>query len=137
MSRECKLFPIYRKYIEEYGDNVNQFLFNVAERANVVAEYGAISHESELSTGEIFQQINFLKQELAKRLEHEGREAGEKESQMIRILEDTLPDMIISFCSAQRRINNVKQLHGSGGHARKSRKRTIRRRRTGKNKRRL
>jgi hypothetical protein len=132
ISRECRLSHIYKKYLDEYKSDVYDFLLDVAKRADVLEDFAKISREGDHSTTDIFKLLNYLKIQLNNRLEHEGEEPNERERLMIKILEDTLPDMIINFCSSQRSLNNMKQMHGKGG-VRKSRKRTSRRRKTYKN----
>lgn len=134
ISKECDLnVDFLDVYIPEYNMDVHHFLMDVASRAHVMNEYADMFHESvksDLSTAFIFSIINYLKIQLHNKLEKEGKELDEKDKLTMKILNDTLPDMIINFCSSQRKVNNLKQMHA--GYSRKSRKRAIRRRKTSK-----
>ena len=134
ISKECELnMDFFDAYIPEYNMHVSNFLMDVASRAHVMDEYAVMFSESVKSghsTASIFSIINYVKIQLHNKLEKEGKELDEKDKLIMKILNDTLPDMIINFCSSQRKVNNLKQMHA--GYSRKSRKRATRRRKTSK-----
>ena len=70
----------------------------------------------------MFKIINYLKRELNNRFEEEkkeGKEINNNDMDMINILEDKVPDLIIKECRTQRNINNMKM---GGRKSRKNRK---------------
>ena len=64
----------------------------------------------------IFKLINTLSRELNDRLEFEkkqGKEPSNSDLEMINILQNILPDLIINYCKRMINMNNMKSLGGS------------------------
>ena len=127
ISEECHLDGnIMNQYIDNTNDKVYDFISEVAQRTNgtlsLAREFHALSKsEEKYSSTIIFKMINKLKRELNDTLEREkkeGKEASDKDMQMVKILEDELPDLIIKECINQRNMNNIRV----GGRYRKTRK---------------
>ena len=122
ISAECNVKKIVLDGYIPGIDNLSEFLLNVASRAKVLEAYSKMINIGNNSSTKMFKIINYLKRELNNRFEEEkkeGKEINNNDMDMINILEDKVPDLIIKECRTQRNINNMKM---GGRKSRKNRK---------------
>ena len=104
--------------------NLTDYLDKVATRAGVFMNFHKMMSASAKSTNSysntnktstlMFKWINYLKRELNNQLEKEkkeGKDISDDDLKMIKMLDETIPHIIIKECMLQRNINNT-QLGG-------------------------
>ncbi len=117
------------KYGSYYGDKVVIFLTKVAARAGTLDNNSILIRSMRGKTNIdtqtlVFKKINTLRAQLITKLEqekNEGKELSQEDIDMIHILENELPDLLINYCSKQRNSENMKNLT-EGGYRRKTKK---------------
>jgi len=107
-------------YIGDGSFNLTDYLDKIATRAEVSMNFHRMKSASAKSTNTysnknktstlMFKWINYLKRELNNQLEKEkkeGKEPSDDDLKMIKMIDETIPDIIIKECMLQRNINNT------------------------------
>ena len=129
ISKPCDIYMATDSKIKYgyYHGSVNNFLMDVAIRAgtfnqNVLS--GMLGKNDSTTQTLVFKKINMLRGQLNTKLEQEkkeGKELSQEDIDMIHILENELPDLLINYCNRQRNNLNMENL-ATGGYRRKTKK---------------
>ena len=129
ISKQCDIYIATKSKIKygHFDTNIMEFLMDVAIRAGTFNQdvlSGMLGKNDSTTQTLVFKKINMLRAQLNTKLEQEkkeGKELSQDDIEMIHILENELPDILINYCSRQRNSENMKNL-AEGGYRRKTKK---------------
>ena len=131
ISDPCNLTNILDEtvgYGEFMYEDILKFMFRVHHRAGLTSSLDIYIKRGNTNIDTqtlVLMRLNMLKRELNTKLEQEkkeGKELSQEDKDMIHILENILPDLVINFCRRQRNTKSMKNLVSKGGYRRKTKK---------------